>query len=222
MGLPAHAAQRRSRFRTRPLDLEPIHADERDASQWPLSSYDPRNDRAHSGGGMESNEATVLLIDDDAEVRDAVGRLLRSAGWQAETFASAYEFVARARLDGIGCIVLDICMEGMSGVELHAWIRAHRVTLPVIFLSAHCDVPISVRAMKEGAIDVLQKPADADTLLEAIASAVHRHGEDVRKRNAMGAIEGRVRTLSSREREVMGHVISGRLNKQIASSLCIT
>jgi FixJ family two-component response regulator len=171
---------------------------------------------------MDTNQATVLLIDDDAEVRDAVGRLLRSAGWQAETFASAHEFVERARLDGIGCIVLDICMDGMNGVELHEWIRAHQVTQPVIFLSAHCDVPISVQAMKQGAIDVLQKPADADALLEAISSAVRRHGEDVCRRNAIGAIENRVRTLSVRERQVMGHVIAGRLNKQIAASLCIT
>jgi FixJ family two-component response regulator len=171
---------------------------------------------------MDIQQATVLLIDDDAEVRDAVGRLLRSAGWQAETFASADEFVERARLDGIGCIVLDICMDGMNGMELHEWIRAHRITQPVIFLSAHCDVPISVQAMKHGAIDVLQKPADADTLLEAISSAVRRHGDDVRRRNAIGAIENRVRTLSVRERQVMGHVISGRLNKQIAAALCIT
>jgi FixJ family two-component response regulator len=171
---------------------------------------------------MHPNEATVFLIDDDAGVRDGIGRLLRSAGWKTEMFESADDFVSRARLDGIGCILLDIRMDGMSGVELHAWIREHRITQPVIFLSAHCDVPVSVNAMKHGAVDVLQKPADADTLLAAIAAAVQRHGEEVRKRKVVGQIEGRLRTLSAREREVMHHVIVGRLNKQIAGDLCIT
>jgi len=171
---------------------------------------------------MDMNETTVLLIDDDAGVRDGIGRLLRSAGWKAETFDSARDFVSRARLDGVGCIVLDICMDGMSGMELHAWLREHHVTQPVIFLSAHCDVPISVHAMKHGAHDVLQKPADADTLLEAISNAVKRHADEVRQRNAVGQIEDRLRSLSGREREVMQHVITGRLNKQIAGDLHIT
>jgi FixJ family two-component response regulator len=174
------------------------------------------------GGGMDSQEGTVHLIDDDAGVRDAVSRLLRSAGWKAQTFDSADDFVTHARLDGIGCIVLDIRMQGMSGVELHEWIREHNITQPVIFLSAHCDVPLCVRAMKHGAIDVLQKPADADTLLEAIAHAVRRHGEDVKRRSVVDEIENRLRTLSMREREVMQHVIRGRLNKQIAADLLIT
>jgi len=171
---------------------------------------------------MEYAEATVFLIDDDEGVRDGLGRLLRSAGWKAETFESAGDFVSRARFEGIGCIVLDIQMDGMDGVELHEWIRENRITQPVIFLSAHCDVPISVQAMKSGAVDVLQKPADAGTLLEAISHAVKRHAEEVRVRRALVEIETRVGKLSAREREVMNHVIRGRLNKQIASDLNIT
>jgi len=171
---------------------------------------------------MAPSDATVLLIDDDADVRDALERLLRSAGWRAESYASAQAFLDRAPFDGPGCILLDIRMAGMDGMALHEWIRAHDIALPVIFLSAHCDVPISVQAMKRGAVDVLQKPADADVLLAAIADAVERNHQDRLRREATDEIEGRVESLSPREREVMNHVVAGRLNKQIACDLGIT
>lgn len=171
---------------------------------------------------MDRTEATVFLIDDDADVRDALGRLLRSAGWKAEMFASAPEFLARDPFNGTGCIVLDIRMPGMSGPELHGWIRDHRVSLPVIYLSGHCDVPVSVRAMKQGALDVLQKPADADVLLLTIADAVERHRQDHLRRDAAEEVSARLQGLSAREREVMDHVITGRLNKQIAADLGIS
>lgn len=170
---------------------------------------------------MEPSDATVLLIDDDADVRDAIGRLLRSAGWKAKAYASAQEFLASAPFRGVGCIVLDVKMPGMSGPELHRWMREHDISLPVIYLSGFFDVPTSVLAMKQGAVDVLQKPADADTLLPAIAGAVERHRHDCVHRDAMENITGRVRSLSRRELEVIGHVIVGRLNKQIASDLGI-
>lgn len=110
----------------------------------------------------------------------------------------------------------------MSGPELHAWMREHGVSLPVIYLSGHCDVPTSVQAMKRGAIDVLQKPAEAETLLQAIAAAIERHHQDRSRRAADDEITGRLATLSAREREVMDHVITGRLNKQIAADLRIS
>lgn len=171
---------------------------------------------------MDSGDATVLLIDDDADVRDALGRLFRSAGLKAETFASAREFLASAPFAGIGCIVLDIRMPGMSGPQLHGWIRDHRISWPVIYLSGHCDVPLSVQAMKRGALDVLQKPADADVLLQSIAAALERHRRECQHRDAVAEVTGRLVALSPREREVMNQVIRGRLNKQIAGDLGIS
>lgn len=170
---------------------------------------------------MDSIDATVLLIDDDADVLEALARLLRSAGWKAALFRSAQDFLAAPPFDGMGCIVLDISMPGMTGPQLHEWMREHEITLPVIYLSGHCDVPTSVQAMKCGALDVLQKPADAEVLLQAISAAVNKCRVDVLRRDVQGDIAARLATLSMREREVMNHVIVGRLNKQIAADLGI-
>lgn len=166
-------------------------------------------------------DATVLLIDDDADVRDAVGRLLRSAGWKAEVFASAEDFLASNSQVRIGCVVLDVRMPGMSGPELHDWMREHHVSLPVIYLSGNCDVPTSVQAMKYGAADVLLKPADADVLLQAISDAIARHCMDRARHDLADNIHLRMQRLSARERQVMDQVIVGRLNKQIAADLGI-
>lgn len=171
---------------------------------------------------MTSLETTVLLIDDDADVLEAVARLLRSAGWQTLSFGSAQDFLAAPPFSGIGCIVLDISMPGMTGPQLHDWMREHDITLPVIYLSGQCDVPTSVQAMKCGALDVLQKPADAEVLLQAISAAVDQHREDSLRRDANEEIGARLATLSPREREVMDHVMAGRLNKQIAADLGIS
>jgi RNA polymerase sigma factor (sigma-70 family) len=172
--------------------------------------------------GMDSTDATVLLIDDDCEVRDAMARLLRSAGWKTMQFACAQDFLAGPGFPGTGCIVLDIRMPGMSGPELHDWMVEHGVSIPVIYLSGHCDVPTSVQAMKRGAQDVLQKPADDDVLLHAITVAVQRHRQDRVRRDIDADIASRLDTLSTREREVIDHVIIGRLNKQIAADLGIS
>ena len=171
---------------------------------------------------MISTEATVLLIDDDDDVLEAVARLLRSAGWRTASFRSAQDFLAEPPFDGTGCIVLDISMPGMTGPQLHDWMRGHGITLPVIYLSGHCDVPTSVQAMKCGALDVLQKPADAEVLLQAISAAVGQHRKDCLRRDADDEIAARLATLSAREREVMDHVIAGRLNKQVAADLGIS
>ena len=171
---------------------------------------------------MTSTETTVLLIDDDVDVLAAVARLLRSAGWNTDSFSSAQDFVNAPPFKGTGCIVLDISMPGMTGPQLHDWMREHGITLPVIYLSGHCDVPTSVQAMKCGALDVLQKPADAEVLLQAISAAVEQHRKDCLRRDADDDIAARLATLSAREREVMDHVIAGRLNKQIAADLGIS
>ncbi|QDH70446.1 response regulator transcription factor [Lysobacter alkalisoli] len=171
---------------------------------------------------MDCTDASVLLIDDDAAVRNGLVRLIRSAGWNATPFASAEEFLASDATDDLGCIVLDIRMPGLTGPELHAWMREHDISLPVIYLSGFCDIRTSVQAMKLGASDVLEKPADADVLLQAIAAAVERHRQDCSRRQASDAFGTRLGTLSVREREVMNHVILGRLNKQIAADLGIS
>lgn len=170
---------------------------------------------------MDASDARVLLIDDDADVRGALSRLLRSAGWNVTSFASAQAFLDSGTLDAFDCLVLDIRMPGVSGPELHAILRAHGSLLPVIFLSGYCDVRMSVEAIKLGATDVLEKPADADLLLQAIADAVEQHGQDLLRRDAADAFGSRLDSLSPREREVMQHVIAGRLNKQIAADLGI-
>ena len=170
---------------------------------------------------METPDATVLLIDDDADVRESVGRLLRSAGLSTELFASAQDFLARPPFTGTGCVLLDINMPGMTGPELHGWMLEHGVSLPVIYLSGHCDVPTSVMAMKQGARDVLEKPADADVLLDAIGHAVEQHRLHNLRRDADDEIHARLASLSAREREVMDQVMLGRLNKQIAIDLGI-
>jgi FixJ family two-component response regulator len=124
--------------------------------------------------------------------------------------------------EGDGCILLDLAMPGMSGSELHSWLRERGVTLPVIFLSGHADVSTSVAAMKHGAFDVLEKPADADVLLQAVDEAVERHHQERLRRAAADEVSCRVDTLSARERQVLGHVVAGRLNKQIAADLEIS
>lgn len=167
------------------------------------------------------SDATVFLIDDDADVRDAISRLLRSAGWKVDAYATADAFLARGGHADTGCVLLDISMPGMTGPQLHGWMLENGISLPVIYLSGHCDVPTSVRAMKQGAVDVLEKPADADALVEAITRAVERHREHKLRRESDDDVQGRLASLSRRERQVLDQVLLGRLNKQIAVDLGI-
>lgn len=165
---------------------------------------------------------TVFVIDDDDSVRRALERLVRSAGYRAEGHSSAQAFLDRLPYDGVGCVLLDVQMPGMTGPQLQEQMLALGVSLPIVYLTGRADVPMSVRAMKGGAMDILLKPASDEIVLDAIAAAVARH-ESIRADDLeRGEITKRMARLSEREREVMARVIGGRLNKQIAGELGIT
>jgi two-component system, LuxR family, response regulator FixJ len=165
---------------------------------------------------------TIFIIDDEEQVRGGLQRLVRSAGWAVEVFPSAESFMKRLPYDGVGCVLLDVQMPSMSGPELQKQMLAMGISLPVVYLTGHADVPMSVHAMKNGAIDILMKPAEDDVVLDAIAAAIAKHehiNSEAAKKIHIGS---RLARLSAREREVMEFVISGRLNKQIASDLGIS
>jgi FixJ family two-component response regulator len=164
-------------------------------------------------------EATVAVIDDDPDIREALRGLLRSVGLGVELFGSVQEFLGTARLDRPGCLVLDVRLPGRSGLDLQEELAKADIHLPVIFISGHADVPMSVRAMKAGAVEFLTKPVRDQDLLDAIQLAI---AKDRARRNEEATLE-RLRadfdTLTPREREVMLMVVAGRLNKQIAGDL---
>ncbi len=171
---------------------------------------------------MIEQEQTVFLVDDDASVRRGLERLVRSAGYAVEAFASADEFLARLPLQGVGCAILDVQMPGLSGPQLHERLVELGVGIPVLFLTAHGDVPTSVSAIKRGALDFLMKPVDGDVLLAAVGQALQRHASAVERGQVQRNIEARLERLSPRERQVMEGVIAGRLNKQVAHDLGIS
>jgi len=166
--------------------------------------------------------ASVFIIDDDPSVRRALGRLFRSAGWKIETFSSAREFIEHFPQPGTGCIVLDVNMPGMTGPQLHNLLSDGGFTFPVVFLTAHDDVPTGINAMKKGAVDFLLKPVDDAVLLATVGDAISRHAAARLRQRECEEIMARLSSLSAREREVMDHVVRGRLNKQIADDLGIT
>ncbi|HWS27383.1 MAG TPA: response regulator [Xanthomonadales bacterium] len=168
-----------------------------------------------------NSAATVYIVDDEAQVCTGLSRLVRSAGLQAQTFTDGREFLANPPGDGLGCILLDVDMPGMSGPELHVRLGDLALNLPVIYLTGVGNVPLSVEAMKRGAQDFLEKPVDAEQLLAAIDKAIATHRQRSAHDGHLSELKTRVDLLSAREREVMGHVIGGRLNKQIAYDLGI-
>ena len=166
---------------------------------------------------------TVYIVDDDQNFARGLGRLIRAAGWEAHAFGSAADFLAAAGdVSRAGCVLLDVRMPGMKGTELYRAMLARGMDLPVIFLTGHGDVPTSVDAMKLGAVDFLEKPVGGEVLVSTIRGALARHAERRRQDDERREIEARLARLSPREREVMGHVIAGRLNKQIAADLGIS
>src|SRR5438876_4150890 len=165
---------------------------------------------------------TVFVIDDDAAVRKAVSRLLRSAGIAVVGFASPGEFLAQYDPDMPGCLVLDLAMPDINGLQLQTTLANKGCTLPIIFLTGHGDVSKSVQAMKHGAFDFFSKPVKEKDLLPAVRAAIERDAVARREQAKRSEICARLDTLTPREREVLEHVVAGKLNKQIASDLGIT
>ena len=162
---------------------------------------------------------TVFVVDDDPSVRTAVKRLLASVGLQCETFSTAADFLIRCERGVSGCLVLDVRMPGASGLDLQRILNQAETDLPVIFVTAHADVPLTVRAMKAGALEVLTKPFDDQALLDAVYQALEQERVRSHDREELHRLRDRFETLTAREREVMALVVTGLLNKQIAGEL---
>ena len=166
--------------------------------------------------------SVVFVVDDDASIREAISSLIRSVGLRVETFATAQDFVQSKALDVPGCVVLDVRLPGLSGLDLQRELTARAITLPIIFITGHGDIPMSVRAMKAGALDFLTKPFRDQDLLDAIQQALGRARVMREQQSNAAQLRQRFEALTSREREVMRLVVAGLLNKQIASELGIS
>ena len=165
--------------------------------------------------------ATILVVDDDASVRKSLSRVISEAGYRVETYASSREFLARVRQPGPSCLVLDVRMPGMTGLELQQTLAGAVHEIPIVFITGHGDIPMSVKAMKAGAVDFLTKPFARKDLLDAIARAVAKDARDLGMEARDDEIRGRVKLLTPRESQVFALVVTGMLNKQIASELGI-
>jgi FixJ family two-component response regulator len=168
------------------------------------------------------SDAVIAIVDDDPSVREGLQRLIRSAGWKAETFASAQEFLDRPRTKAPSCVVLDLQLPGLSGLDLQKRMAEVELDIPIVFLTGHGNIPASVQAMKAGAIEFLTKPVDEQALLKAIQEAIERDRRTRQQHAEKRELRERYESLTAREQEVMQQVISGLLNKQIAAELQIT
>jgi FixJ family two-component response regulator len=171
---------------------------------------------------MTEAQPSVVVIDDDPDVREALRSLLQSVGLQGRTFASVPEFLKAGRLEGPTCLVLDVRLPGRSGLDFQRELSAAKIDLPIIFITAHADVPMSVQAMKGGAIEFLTKPVRDQDLLDAIQLGLERDRARRDGERAVVALRERFETLTPREREVMTEVLKGRLNKQIAGEIGVS
>ena len=168
---------------------------------------------------MSPSDAMVLIVDDDPLIRDSLQQLVRSVGLAAETFSSAREFLQNGPPDRPGCLVLDIRMPGLSGLDLQDELAKRGIVIPIIFITGHGTVPLSVRAMKAGAVDFLQKPFEDQQLLDAIHHAIEQNRQIRQELSEISEIERRIESLTVREKQILDRIVAGRLNKQIASDL---
>jgi len=179
--------------------------------------------------GVESRAAplsptapVVFVVDDDISVRESLELMLRYAGWRVVTFSSAQEFLAHPRVHLPSCLILDVHLPDLNGLDLQNRIGAHSAEMPIIFITGYGDVPMTVRAMKAGALEFLTKPFNDDVLLEAVRSAIERSCAALGREAQLSTLRDEYSTLSRREREVMALVVSGRPNKQIGAELGIS
>ena len=164
----------------------------------------------------------VFVVDDDVSVRESLESLIRCAGWEPETFASAQEFLSRPRVLAPSCLVLDVTLPDLNGLDLQKRVTADRIDMPIIFITGYGDVPMTVQAMKAGAVEFLTKPFGDDVLLSAIRHALERSHIALRHEAEIRALRDRHASLTRREREVMALVVSGLLNKQVGGELGIS
>jgi FixJ family two-component response regulator len=168
------------------------------------------------------SESIVFVVDDDASIRDAVKSLLKSVGMRSEAFGSTEEFVKAARPEIPSCLVLDVRLPGMSGLEFQEELAKTGIRIPVIFVTAHGDIPMTSRAMKAGAIEFLPKPFQKQELLDAIYQALDRDRAAREEEAGLSKLRARFETLTEREREVMGLVVTGLMNKEVGAKLGVT
>jgi len=186
---------------------------------WKAASY---GGSIGTSGTMTEPQPSVVVIDDDPDIREALRTLLRSVGLQGRAFASVPEFLKSGRPEGPTCLVLDVRLPGRSGLDFQRELCAANIDLPIIFITAHADVAMSVQAMKGGAIEFLTKPVRDQDLLDAIQLGLERDRARREGEKALAALRERFETLTPREREVMTEVLKGRLNKQIAGDIGVS
>ena len=175
-----------------------------------------------SGGRANRAERSVIVVDDDLSVREALGYLIGSVGLRSVLFGSVAEFLAAGVPDGPSCLVLDVRLPGRSGLDLQRELAERGIQVPIIFITGHGDIPMSVRAMKGGAIEFLTKPFREQDILDAIELGLERDQRRREDERGLDALRERFEMLSPRERRVMAHVVTGRLNKQIAAQLALS
>lgn len=171
---------------------------------------------------MKPGAPTVFVVDDDPSMREALSSLIRSIGLQVETFASAREFLRQQQQVGAACLVLDVRMPGLSGLDLQQELEKAGRLIPIIFITAHGDIPMAVRAMKAGAVEFLSKPFRDEDLLDAIRLGLDQDSIAKQERAEIDELRARFDTLTVRERAVIGLIVSGALNKQVATQLGVT
>src|SRR6202167_202539 len=203
-----------------------LHFEETDSSH-PASRGDKTSFARSLGHAVQSSPVPtarpiVFVVDDDVSVREALELLIRKIGWQPEIFASAQEFLDRPRSLVPSCLVLDISLPGLSGLELQKRITVERTDMPIIFITGYGDVPKSVQAIKAGALEFLTKPLNNDALVSAIRNALQRSRSALARNAEMQELRDRYSSLTSRERQVMALVVSGLLNKRVGGELGIS
>ena len=171
---------------------------------------------------MQTRQQAVFIVDDDADLREALSLLMRSAGLRSKVFASAKEFLQRLDSGDHGCLVLDIRMPGMSGIELQAELHKRRIRMPIVFITGHGDVPLAVSAMKAGAFDFIQKPLDAHRLVIAVMKALKEDGGPGNPPLVAAGNAEKLSSLSERQNEVLRLLMDGKQNSEIADVLCIS